>query len=84
VPGMTARTERQILRWVHLILSIPILGFIYGPVADNPRAAFATRYVFVPVVIVSGLWMWKGHFVRRRMFGLRSVAAEPVGKRHDR
>ena len=24
-----------------------------------------TRYVFVPTMVVSGLWMWKGHVVRR-------------------
>jgi hypothetical protein len=62
---MNAKTERRILRWVHLVLSVPILGFIYGPVASIPRAVFATRYVFVPVVIASGLWLWKGHAVRR-------------------
>ncbi|MDB5348979.1 MAG: hypothetical protein JWN86_226 [Planctomycetota bacterium] len=64
---MNAKTERRVVRWVHLVLSVPILGFIYGPVAEIPRAAFATRYVFVPAVIVSGLWLWKGHAVRRRV-----------------
>jgi thiosulfate reductase cytochrome b subunit len=77
---MNASTERQILRWIHLILSIPILGFIYGPVAENPRAAFATRFIFVPSVILSGLWLWKGHAIRRWMLGLRPAAAERVGK----
>ena len=23
-----------------------------------------TRYIFVPVMVLSGLWMWKGHVVR--------------------
>jgi thiosulfate reductase cytochrome b subunit len=62
---MKAATERKIIRWLHLLLSIPILGFIYGPVAGIPRAAFAVRFVFLPVVILSGLWLWKGHVVRR-------------------
>lgn len=62
---MKAATERKIIRWVHLILSIPIIGFIYGPVADIPRAAFATRFVFVPIVILSGLWLWQGHLVKK-------------------
>jgi thiosulfate reductase cytochrome b subunit len=75
---MIANTERQILRWVHLILSVPILGFIYGPVAENPRAAFAVRYVRVPVVIISGLWMWKGHAVRRWAF--RPAPARTVNR----
>lgn len=68
---MTAKTTRRILRWTHIVLSVPIFGFIYGPVGDIPRAAFATRYVFVPVVVASGLWMWKGHAVRR-LLGLNA------------
>lgn len=62
---MKASTERLLIRWTHLLLSIPILGFIYGPVAEIPRAAFATRWVFMPVVIFSGLWLWKGHLVKK-------------------
>ena len=63
---MKAATERKLIRWIHLILSIPILGFIYGPVAEIPQAAFATRFVFMPVVILSGLWLWKGYWVKNR------------------
>jgi hypothetical protein len=62
---MKASTERQIIRWVHIVLSIPVIGYIYGPVAEIPRAAFATRFVFMPVIIISGLWLWKGHLVKR-------------------
>ncbi|WP_303312255.1 hypothetical protein [Hymenobacter sp. BT730] len=62
---MKAATERKLIRWLHLLLSIPILGFIYGPVASIARAAFAVRFVFMPVVILSGLWLWKGHVVRK-------------------
>jgi len=62
---MKGATERKLIRWIHLLLSIPILGFIYGPVAEIPRAAFATRFVFMPIVILSGLWLWKGHAVKK-------------------
>lgn len=64
---MKAATERKLFRWLHVLLSIPIIGYIYGPVADIPRAAAAVRFVFVPVVVLSGFWMWKGHVVRRRL-----------------
>lgn len=56
---------RSIFRWIHLIFSIPILGYIYSPFDKLPAYAFKTRYVFVPVMVLSGLWMWKGHLVRR-------------------
>jgi len=56
---------RSIFRWVHIVLSIPILGYIYSPFDKLPQYAFRTRFVVVPVMILSGLWMWKGHVLRR-------------------
>jgi hypothetical protein len=62
---MKAATERRILRWTHIILSIPILGYIYGPVSQIPEAVTTIRFIIVPIVILSGLWMWKGHWAKR-------------------
>ena len=56
---------RTICRWIHLVLSIPILGYIYSPFDKLPSYAPKTRYVFVPIMILSGLWTWKGHVVLR-------------------
>ncbi len=54
------------MRWIHIISSFPIVGYIYEPVADKPNAAFvATQFVLVPIAILSGLWMWKGQDVRK-------------------
>lgn len=58
---------RSLFRWTHILFSIPILGYIYSPFA-KPYAP-QTRYVFVPVMVVSGLWMWKGHLVQRLLAG---------------
>jgi hypothetical protein len=62
-------TRRGIPRWIfrsiHIVFSIPILGYIYSPLDKLPGYAPPTRYVFVPVMILSGLWMWKGHVVQR-------------------
>jgi hypothetical protein len=58
-------TKRWILRSIHLLLSIPIIGYIYSPFDQIPNYAPVTRFVFVPVLVLSGLWMWKGHVVRR-------------------
>ena len=67
---MRVATERKIIRWVHLILSIPIVGYIYGPVASIPEAATAVRWVLFPIVVLSGFWMWKGHWVRKIFKGV--------------
>jgi hypothetical protein len=55
-------TKRSILRSIHLILSIPILGYIYSPFEEIPKYAPAVRFVFVPVIILSGFWMYSGVF----------------------
>ncbi len=63
---MKVSAERRIMRWIHIVLSFPIVGYIYEPVTGRPNAAFAaTQFVFVPIVILSGLWMWKGQDVRK-------------------
>jgi hypothetical protein len=62
---MNQNTQRLIFRWIHIIFSIPILGYIYSPFAKLPDYAPATRFVFLPVMVLTGLWMWKGHLVRR-------------------
>jgi hypothetical protein len=64
---MKAATERKIIRWVHILISIPIVGLIYGPVQNFPRAVFAIKWFFFPLVMLSGLWLWKGHLVKKRL-----------------
>lgn len=58
-------TERKLLRWIHIIASIPIIGYIYGPVSKIPEAVVTIRFVLFPLIVLSGLWMWKGHTVKR-------------------
>jgi hypothetical protein len=62
---MKEATKRSIVRWIHIVLAIPILGYIYSPFDQIPNYAPLTRFVFVPIIVLSGLWMWKGHVVRR-------------------
>jgi hypothetical protein len=61
---MNQATTRSIFRWIHIIFAIPIAGYIYSPFDKIQNYAVPTRFVFVPVLVLSGLWMWKGHLVR--------------------
>ena len=69
---ISSATQRSIVRWIHLIFAIPIAGYVYSPFDQIPNYAPAVRFVFVPVLVLSGLWMWKGHLVRR-LFAKGSV-----------
>jgi hypothetical protein len=62
---MKDATKRSILRWIRIVFSIPILGYIYSPFEELPKYAPRVRFVVAPVMLLSGLWMWKGHVVRR-------------------
>ena len=53
-------TKRSILRWVHLIFAIPILGYVYSPFAELPSYAPIVRFISVPGLILSGYWMYSG------------------------
>lgn len=58
-------TLRVIARWMHLVISIPIIGYIYSPFDQIPNYAPAVRFVFFPLMLLTGLWMWKGHVLLR-------------------
>ena len=62
---MSQPITRTIFRWIHIICGIPILGYIYDSPSDTHNYAFSIRYFFLPVLLLSGLWMWKGYVVRR-------------------
>lgn len=72
---------RVIFRWIHIICAIPITGYIYSPFEVLPDYATPTRFVFFPVMVVTGLWMWKGHLVRR-LFSTRQPEAIRAGRAH--
>ena len=56
---------RVILRWIHIIVAIPIYGYLYSPFDKLPLYAHPTRYVFFPIMVLTGLLMWKGHLLRK-------------------
>jgi hypothetical protein len=58
-------TQRVIVRWIHIVFAIPILGYIYSPFEEIPNYAPAVRFFFLPVMVLSGFWMWKGHVLLR-------------------
>lgn len=70
---MRAETiNHTIPRVIHLIMSIPIYGYLYSPFDKLPSYAPKTRYVFFPLMVLTGLWMWKGYWVRR-MFSRKAA-----------
>jgi hypothetical protein len=42
---------RSIYRWIHIIISIPIYGYIYSPFEKLPQYAPPTRFIFFPLMV---------------------------------
>jgi len=62
---MNQSTKRSILRWIHILFALPLLGYVYGPPEEVLQYRDNFRFIFLPVVILTGFWMWKGDAVRR-------------------
>ena len=62
---MSNATQRTVCRWAHTVLAVPVVGYVYSPFENLPDYAPLTRYVAMPLIVLTGLWMWKGHAVRR-------------------
>jgi hypothetical protein len=62
---MNDATKRSILRSIHIVFGIPIVGYVYSPFKELPNYAPVVGFVSIPVLVLTGLWMWKGHVLRR-------------------
>ena len=61
---MNARATRSLVRWLHLLGAALIGTFIYSPWDDVAWFAALVKWGVVPVLTLSGLWMWQGHKLR--------------------
>ena len=62
---MNSNTKRSVLRWIHILFGLTLAGYIYGPPSETLQYLPYFRYFYMPVVVLAGLWMWKGHVVAR-------------------
>lgn len=53
---MNDATKRAVFRWIHIVFSIPIIGYVYSPFANLPDYAPVVRFVSIPVLVLTGLW----------------------------
>lgn len=62
---MNPNTKHSIFRWIRIIFGVSIIAYIYGPPEETVKYISYFRFIYIPVIVLSGLWMWKGHVVSR-------------------
>ena len=56
---MSEAKLRVILRWIHIILGLVILCYIYSPWATFVSFQVLVKFIIVPVIVMTGIWIWK-------------------------
>jgi hypothetical protein len=70
--GLSGKQQRMILRYSHLLAGMLNVFFIYTPLGDVWAFQLLVRIILVPVIIITGVWMWQQARVRKRIAkGLR-------------
>lgn len=64
---MKASGKRNLVRWVHIAVGGIIATYIYSPIGEIFFFQVLTKAVIIPLTILSGLWLWKGHLLRRQL-----------------
>ncbi|OGX37521.1 MAG: hypothetical protein A3C36_05675 [Omnitrophica WOR_2 bacterium RIFCSPHIGHO2_02_FULL_52_10] len=68
---ITQTRMRVILRGVHILLGLVVMCYIYSPFHELRAFQFGVKFVVIPVIAFSGLWIWKSKAFNR-FFGIRN------------
>ena len=63
---MNVATERKIIRWIHIIGGAIIAAFIYSPLSGITTLELIIKIVIIPLISISGIWLWKGQLIKRK------------------
>jgi hypothetical protein len=69
-------TDRRLNRTIHLAAAAVLGCYIYWPeFRESGGGAMATQAVMMPLVSLSGLWLWKGKAIAQAIRGDRRPTA---------
>jgi hypothetical protein len=63
--GLSGKQQRTILRYSHLLAGMLNVLFIYTPLGDVWAFQLLVQIILVPVIIITGVWMWQQARVRK-------------------
>jgi hypothetical protein len=63
--GLSGKQQRTILRYSHLLAGMLNVFFIYTPLGDVWEFQLLVQIILVPVIIITGVWMWQQARIRK-------------------
>ena len=63
--GLSGKQQRTILRYTHLVAGLLNVFFIYTPLGDVREFELLVQIILVPVIVITGVWMWQQARVRK-------------------
>ncbi len=63
--GLSGKQQRTILRYTHLVAGLLNVFFIYTPLGDVAEFQLLVQIILVPVIVITGVWMWQQARVRK-------------------
>jgi hypothetical protein len=77
--GLSGKQQRTILRYSHLLAGMLNVFFIYTPLGDVLAFQLLVRIILVPLIVITGVWMWQQARVRKLITkGLRQGEGQVV------
>ena len=56
---ITQSKIRVILRWVHIVLGLILMCYVYSPFHKYFAFQVLVKFIIIPFATLSGLWIWK-------------------------
>ncbi len=63
--GLSGKQQRTVLRYSHLLVGMLNAFFIYTPLGDVRAFELLVQIILVPVIIITGVWMWQQARMRK-------------------
>lgn len=68
--ALTSARLRIILRWLHIVLGLILMCYIYSPFHKYIWFQLVTKFCVIPIITLSGIWVWKFKKINK-LFGIK-------------
>ncbi len=64
---MKSREQRKTVTILHLFFGGVLAVYVYAPIGELATIQMLAKVLLLPLLVISGLWLWKGHLVKKSL-----------------